>query len=89
MRSDYVIYLPSLQNALVERQKISKRSLKDSFILDRGCLANKKEAKEEEEAEEVDININEGFLEDNAGNAVDLPVVEKRGNIQNAQADVG
>ena len=57
MRSDYVIYLPSLQDALVERQKISKRSLKDSFILDRGCLANKKEAKEEEEAEEVDINI--------------------------------
>jgi len=44
---------------------------------------------EEEEEEEVDINIDEGFLEDNAGNAVDLPVVETRGNVQNAPAGHG
>lgn len=44
---------------------------------------------DEEEQEEVDINIDEGFLEDNAGNAVDLPVVETRGAVQNAPAGHG
>jgi len=44
---------------------------------------------DEEEQEEVDINIDEGFLEDNAGNAVDLPVVETRGAVQNAPAAHG
>ena len=44
---------------------------------------------DEEEQEEVDINIDEGFLEDNAGNAVDLPVVETRGAVQNAPAHGG
>ena len=44
---------------------------------------------DEEEQEEVDINIDEGFLEDNAGNAVDLPVVETRGAVQNAPVQGG
>ena len=41
MRSDHVIYLPSSQNATNDRRKISKRSLRDTFILDRLCLGIK------------------------------------------------
>ena len=42
MRSDHVIYLPSSQNATYDPGKISKRSLRDTFILDRNCLATNK-----------------------------------------------
>ena len=41
---------------------------------------------EEEEQEEVDVNIDEGFLEDDQGNAVELPVVETRGAVQASPA---
>ena len=43
MRSDHVIYLPGSQNTLKEHQilkKISKRSMEDTFILDRHCLVS-------------------------------------------------
>ena len=45
MRSDHVIYLPSSQNATYDRRKISKRSLRDTFILDRKCLETNKPEK--------------------------------------------
>ena len=35
----------------------------------------------EEEQEEVDVNIDEGFLSDSSGNMVDIPAVEPRGNV--------
>ena len=43
MRSDHVIYLPGSQNTMKEHQilkKISKRSMEDTFILDRHCLVS-------------------------------------------------
>ena len=42
LRSDHVMYLPSSENVSCDFQNISKRSLQDTFFLDRKFLENSK-----------------------------------------------